>query len=67
MPIFDITGLGESENDFSNTNFSGNVDDLIVASDFLTENYSVPQLIIGQPPGGAEAIFAAKQTNCHKH
>jgi hypothetical protein len=28
---FDFTGLGESEGDFADTNFSSNVDDLIVA------------------------------------
>ena len=30
---FDFTGLGESEGDFSDTNFSGNVEDLVAASD----------------------------------
>ena len=33
---FDFTGLGESEGDFSDTNFSSNVDDLIVAAAFLS-------------------------------
>ena len=32
---FDFTGLGESEGDFSDTNFSSNVDDLIRAAAFL--------------------------------
>ena len=32
---FDFTGLGESEGDFSDTNFSSNVDDLVVAAEFL--------------------------------
>lgn len=58
---FDFTGLGESEGDFSDTNFSSNVDDIIAAADYLTEHYSAPQLIIGQSLGGAAAIFAAKQ------
>ncbi len=58
---FDFTGLGESEGDFSDTNFSSNVDDIIAAADFLTEHYSSPQLIIGQSLGGAAAIFAATQ------
>ena len=58
---FDFTGLGESEGDFSDTNFSSNVDDIIAASDFLTEHHTTPQLIIGQSLGGAAAIFAAKQ------
>ena len=28
---FDFTGLGESEGDFADTNFSGNVEDLVAA------------------------------------
>lgn len=56
---FDFTGLGESEGDFADTNFSGNVDDLIAASDFLSENYQPPSLLIGHSLGGAAVIFAA--------
>ncbi|MEM0518692.1 bifunctional alpha/beta hydrolase/OsmC family protein [Aequorivita flava] len=56
---FDFTGLGESEGDFENTNFSGNVDDLIEAANFLEKNYAAPTLIIGHSLGGAAAIFAA--------
>lgn len=56
---FDFTGLGESEGDFENTNFSGNVEDLIVAADFLAVNYDAPTLIIGHSLGGAAALFAA--------
>ncbi|APX99790.1 bifunctional alpha/beta hydrolase/OsmC family protein [Lacinutrix venerupis] len=58
---FDFTGLGDSEGDFENTNFSGNVEDLIHASNFLKENYSAPTLIIGHSLGGAAAIFAASK------
>ena len=56
---FDFTGLGESDGDFENTNFSGNVDDLVVAAEFLKENYKAPTLLIGHSLGGAAAIFAA--------
>ncbi|MCG2431062.1 bifunctional alpha/beta hydrolase/OsmC family protein [Aequorivita xiaoshiensis] len=58
---FDFTGLGESEGDFENTNFSGNVDDLIEAANFLENNYQAPTLIIGHSLGGAAAIFAASK------
>ena len=58
---FDFTGLGESEGDFENTNFSGNVEDLISASNYLKENYTAPTLLIGHSLGGAAAIFAASQ------
>jgi len=58
---FDFTGLGESEGDFADTNFSGNVEDLIAASNFLTKEYEAPSLLIGHSLGGAAVIFAAKR------
>ncbi|WP_271782447.1 bifunctional alpha/beta hydrolase/OsmC family protein [Aquimarina algiphila] len=56
---FDFTGLGESEGDFADTNFSGNVEDLIAAADFLKKEYKAPTLIVGHSLGGAASIFAA--------
>lgn len=58
---FDFTGLGESAGDFENTNFSGNVDDLVEAADWLKENYAAPTLLIGHSLGGAAVIFAAAE------
>ena len=58
---FDFTGLGESEGDFENTNFSSNVEDLISAAQFLEQNYEAPKIIIGHSLGGAAVIFAAQQ------
>ena len=63
---FDFTGLGESEGDFGDTNFSGNVEDLIAAADYLNDNYSAPTLLIGHSLGGAAAIYAAAQVNSIK-
>ena len=63
---FDFTGLGESEGDFGDTNFSGNVEDLIAAADYLNNNYSAPTLLIGHSLGGAAAIYAAAQVNSIK-
>ncbi len=56
---FDFTGLGKSEGDFANTNFTTNVDDLISAANFLETNYSSPKIIVGHSLGGAAAIYAA--------
>ncbi len=56
---FDFTGLGESEGDFSETDFSTNVSDLIAAAEFLRENYEAPKLLIGHSLGGAAVIQAA--------
>jgi len=55
---FDFTGLGESEGDFADTNFSSNVEDLLDAAKFMENEYSAPSLIIGHSLGGAAAIFA---------
>ena len=58
---FDFTGLGESEGDFSDTNFSSNVEDLLSAAEYLNEHYMPPKLIVGHSLGGAAAVFAAAQ------
>lgn len=56
---FDFTGLGESEGDFANTNFSSNTDDLVMAAEFLAAEYESPQLLIGHSLGGAAVLHAA--------
>lgn len=56
---FDFTGLGESDGDFENTNFSGNVDDLIAAAAYLAEKHVAATLLVGHSLGGAAVIFAA--------
>jgi len=60
---FDFTGLGDSEGDFSNTNFTSNVEDLLAACDFLSEHYIAPSIIIGHSLGGAASIFAASKVD----
>lgn len=56
---FDFTGLGESEGDFADSNFSGNVEDLISAANYLEDNYLAPSLLIGHSLGGAAVLFAS--------
>jgi len=58
---FDFTGLGESEGEFAETNFSSNVDDLISAASYLKEHHQSPSILIGHSLGGAAVIFAAGQ------
>ena len=58
---FDFTGLGESEGEFENTNFSSNVEDLISAAQFLEQNYQAPDILIGHSLGGAAVLFAASE------
>lgn len=59
--LFDFTGLGQSEGEFESTTFTTNIQDLFAASDFLSENYEAPKIIIGHSLGGAAALFAAQQ------
>ena len=56
---FDFTGLGHSEGEFANTNFSSNVDDLVVAADHLRSAYEAPKIVIGHSLGGAAVLAAA--------
>ena len=56
---FDFTGLGNSDGDFANTNFSSNINDLIQAANHLEENYAAPVMIIGHSLGGAAVLAAA--------
>jgi uncharacterized OsmC-like protein/pimeloyl-ACP methyl ester carboxylesterase len=58
---FDFTGLGMSEGEFANTNFSSNVADLLRAADFLREHHQAPTLLIGHSLGGAAVLSAAQQ------
>ena len=58
---FDFTGLGSSEGEFANTDFSSNVGDLLRAVDFLRENYQAPRIMIGHSLGGAAVLAAASQ------
>jgi putative redox protein len=56
---FDFTGIGSSEGEFANTNFSSNVEDLLAAVDFLRTRYRAPSLLIGHSLGGAAVLAAA--------
>ncbi len=56
---FDFTGLGGSDGDFANSNFSSNVNDLVLAAGFLRDNYRAPSLLIGHSLGGAAVLAAA--------
>ncbi len=56
---FDFTGLGHSQGEFANTNFSSNVADLIHAADHLRERGLAPSLLVGHSLGGAAVLAAA--------
>ncbi|QYF92108.1 alpha/beta fold hydrolase [Massilia sp. PAMC28688] len=56
---FDFTGLGSSEGEFANTNFSSNVQDLVAAANFMRAELTAPRLLIGHSLGGAAVLSAA--------
>jgi len=63
---FDFTGLGSSQGNFSNTNFSSNVEDLISACQELELNFKHPEILIGHSLGGAAVLKAASQLKAVK-
>lgn len=58
---FDFTGLGSSDGDFANTNFSSNIEDLLAAAEFLATHHQAPRLIVGHSLGGAAVLAAAQK------
>lgn len=58
---FDFTGLGQSEGEFADTNFSSNVDDLLAAARFLDRDYDAPSILVGHSLGGTAVLQAAAE------
>lgn len=56
---FDFTGLGHSEGEFANTDFSSNVADLVAAARYLESRKLAPGLLVGHSLGGAAILAAA--------
>lgn len=63
---FDFTGLGHSDGEFSNTNFTSNVTDLEAAASYLAARGMAPELLIGHSLGGAAVLRAAAQIDSVK-
>lgn len=63
---FDFTGLGESEGDFSESNFTSNVDDLLSAAHYLETEHQPAGILIGHSLGGTAALAAASQISSVK-
>ena len=57
---FDFTGLGQSEGEFADSNFSGNVQDLICAAEYLRRTHSAPKILVGHSLGGTAVLHAAQ-------
>ena len=63
---FDFTGLGQSEGEFANTNFSSNVEDLVAAAKYMESELTSPALLIGHSLGGAAVLHAAHELDSVK-
>lgn len=53
---FDFTGIGDSEGDFSNTNFTSNIADIKSAFDYMKARFKAPSLLIGHSLGGSAVL-----------
>jgi len=58
---FDFTGIGDSDGDFSQTNFMTDVDDIVAVNEYMTANYQAPQLLIGHSMGGTAVLKSAER------
>jgi len=57
---FDFTGLGESEGEFSATNFTTNLGDIAAAAAALEQHFAMPvELLVGHSLGGTAVLSAA--------
>jgi alpha/beta superfamily hydrolase len=56
---FDFTGIGESEGEFSDSNYSDYLSDLFFSTEFLSFHYEAPKILIGHSLGGCIAIESA--------
>lgn len=63
---FDFTGLGQSEGDFADTNFSSNVDDLLKAYEYMSDELTAPSILIGHSLGGAAILQASHKMEAVK-
>jgi uncharacterized OsmC-like protein/alpha/beta superfamily hydrolase len=56
---FDFTGLGASDGEFANTNFSSNTADVVAAIGWLRAEHAAPQILVGHSLGGAAVLSVA--------
>lgn len=62
---YDMTGLGQSHGDFSQTNFTTNLADLQAAATFAAQQFGPPRFLIGHSFGGAASLAAAAARDSH--
>src|SRR4030095_11087546 len=60
---FDMTGIGSSEGEFKNTNFTTQLEDTENVIEYMKQNYGFPELVIGHSIGRNAAVFSAAKYN----
>lgn len=63
---FDFTGLGHSDGEFENTDFSSNIGDLKAAAAWLSSHGMAPGLLVGHSLGGAAMLRVAPEIESAK-
>lgn len=58
---FDFAGIGASEGEFADTNFSSNIQDVADAAEWLRAHYKAPDLVIGHSLGGTAVLAASSR------
>ena len=56
---FDFSGLGNSEGDFADSNFSTTLEDINAAADYLSTHHTAPSILIGHSLGGTSSLAVA--------
>lgn len=57
----DFSGLGKSDGEFGDSSFLTNLEDIMIAAQWLREHYEAPKLLVGHSLGGAAVLGAAAQ------
>ncbi len=58
---FDFTGLGESNGEFADSNFTSMVEDIEAVARFMEHHYQAPDMLIGHSMGGTASLVAAAE------
>ncbi|OBJ89805.1 alpha/beta hydrolase family protein [Mycobacterium asiaticum] len=62
MLRFDALGLGASEGDWGDGSFTGKVDDIVKACEFMADRGTAADLLVGHSWGGAAVLAAARRS-----
>ena len=58
---FDFTGLGKSQGDFSDSNFTSMINDILSVNEFMQKHYQPANILLGHSMGGTAALSASTE------